>query len=362
MLSYHAHGPTRHCQNRMASLLRSSMARAWARQSSNRPPRQRLCHTMLSWKASCALQQRKSTVSTNSKICDRPSTSFSSSCRCALVPRVCQRVHRNIKWIQTPCQRLPQARDEQLRVSEEARAAIVDGAASEKAAAASQLAIVKQRNTQERAEQDELLRAAEAAAGDHAQQAQSLRMQLERHNLELQTVKRLARDNEAALQRELSQARQDAEDAATSWTAAAEQLRLQHAESEAALQQHAASAVAAAETRLAERCAALLQPCDCTPLPCPGRGACVDRTLCHVAGTQALVCSSSSGSLGQVLCALPSRRACSTCLRSLMLRRQPFPPCSAASSKFKASMAAQRSACCSTGGSNHMCCLAHDIM
>jgi hypothetical protein len=228
---------------------------------------------MLSWKASCALQQRRSTVSTNSKSCDRPSTSFNKSCRCALVPRVCQRVHRNINWIQTPYQRLPQARDEQLRVAEEAHAAIVDGAALEKAAAASQLAVLKQRNIQESAEQDELLRAAEAAAGSHAQQAQSLRMQLEQHTLELEAVKRLAQDKQAALQRELSQARQDAEDAATSWTAAAEQLRLQHAESEAALQQDAASAVAAAETRLVERCAALSQPCDCTPLPCPGRGA-----------------------------------------------------------------------------------------
>lgn len=210
--------------------------------------------------------------------------------------------------------------------------AISDAATADRATAASQLASFKQRSKQERAQQDEVLRAAETAAGSHAQQAQSLRMQLKQHTLESEAVKRLAQDKQAALQRELSQARQDAEDAedaVTSGTAAAAQLRLQHAESEAALQQHAASAIAAAESRLAERCAAGLRCVLHGIALFASFGEVAPVSTMHVscAGMQALSRSNRSGSLGQVLCVLPLHRACSTCSRTLMLHRQPSPPC-----------------------------------
>ena len=168
-------------------------------------------------------------------------------------------------------ERLLQARDAQLRVAVEKHTAISVAAASDRAAAANQLASLKQRNSQERAQQDELLCAAEAAAGSHAEQAQSLRRQLEQHALESEAVKRLAQDRETALQRDLVQARQDAEDAVAAGRAAAEQLRMQHAVSEAALQQRTAADVAAARSMLADRCAGSPEVCDCTPPPHPER-------------------------------------------------------------------------------------------
>lgn len=181
-------------------------------------------------------------------------------------------------------ERLLQARDAQLRVAVEKHTAISDAAAADKAAAATQLASLKQLNSQERTRQDELLCAAEAAAGSHAEQAQSLRRQLVQHTLESEAVKRLAQEREAALQRDLVQARQDAEDAVASGRAAAEHLRLQRADSEAVLQQRAAADVAAAESALADRCAEAPEVPACMPLPHSERRRLRQPCMCLVQG------------------------------------------------------------------------------